>query len=76
MQFKSFTRIEAIRKANTDPTYVNDRLYRLMFKEDLYIVAYEKIKSKPGNMTPGVDKTTLDQFSTTTVKNMIEKMKN
>lgn len=76
MQLKSFTRIEAIRKANADPTYVNDRLYRLMFKEDLYIAAYEKIKSKPGNMTPGVDKTTLDQFSTTTVKNMIEKMKN
>ncbi|MDO7911645.1 reverse transcriptase domain-containing protein [Pseudomonas sp. 22-AL-CL-001] len=75
MQYKSLTRIEAIRKANADPTYVNDRLYRLMFKEDLYIVAYEKIKSKPGNMTPGMDKTTLDQFSTTTVRNMIEKMK-
>lgn len=75
MQYKSLTRIEAIRKANADPAYVNDRLYRLMFKEDLYIVAYEKIKSKPGNMTPGMDKTTLDQFSTNTVRNMIEKMK-
>lgn len=75
MQNKSFTRIEAIRKANADPTYVNDRIYRLMFKPDLYVAAYEKIKSKPGNMTPGMDNTTLDHFSTTTVRNIIEKMK-
>lgn len=75
MQNKSFTRIEAIRKANADPTYVNDRIYRLMFKEDLYIAAYEKIKSKPGNMTAGADGTTLDEFSIRTIKNIIEKMK-
>ena len=55
MQNKSFTRIEAIRNANIDPAYANDRLYRLMFKEDLYIAAYEKIKSKPGNMTAGAE---------------------
>lgn len=76
MQNKSFTRIEAIRKANADPTYVNDRIYRLMFKEDLYIAAYEKIKSKPGNMTAGADGTTLDEFSIRTIKNIIEKMEN
>ncbi|MBA1241098.1 nicotine oxidoreductase [Pseudomonas kunmingensis] len=76
MQNKSFTRIEAIRKANSDPTYANDRIYRLMFKEDLYIAAYEKIKSKPGNMTAGADGTTLDEFSIRTIKNIIDKMKN
>lgn len=76
MQNKSFTRIEAIRKANVDPAYVNDRIYRLMFKEDLYIVAYEKIKSKPGNMTAGADGTTLDEFSIRTIRNIIDKMKN
>ncbi len=75
MQNKSFTRIEAIRKVNTDPTYVNDRIYRLMFKEDLYITAYEKIKSKPGNMTAGADGTTLDEFSIRTIKNIIDKMR-
>lgn len=74
MQNKSFTRIEAIRKANADPTYVNDRIYRLMFKEDLYIAAYEKIKSKPGNMTAGADGTTLDEFSIRTIRNIIDKM--
>ena len=72
---QSFTRIEAIRKANSDPTYVNDRLYRLMYKQDLYIAAYEKIKSKPGNMTAGQDGTTLDEFSIKTIQNIIIKMK-
>ncbi|MES3708850.1 group II intron reverse transcriptase/nicotine-degrading enzyme NicA [Pseudomonas putida] len=72
---QSFTRIEAIRKANSDPSYVNDRIYRLMYKEDLYIAAYEKIKSKPGNMTPGQDGTTLDEFSIRTIRNIINKMK-
>lgn len=75
MQNKSFTRIEAIRKANTVPNFVNDRIYRLMFKEDLYIAAYEKIKSKPGNMTAGNDGTTLDEFSLKTIKNIIDKMR-
>jgi hypothetical protein len=31
---------------------VNHDVYRLMYKEDVYSVAYERIKSKPGNMTP------------------------
>lgn len=75
MQNSSFTRIEAIRKANADPGYVNDRIYRLMFREDLYIAAYEKIKSKPGNMTAGADGSTLDEFSIRTIRNIIEKMK-
>lgn len=75
MQIKSLIRIEAIRNANADPAYVNDRLYRLMFREDLYITAYERIKSKPGNMTAGVDGTTLDGFSIRTIKNIITRMR-
>ncbi|HEJ2783819.1 TPA: hypothetical protein SL223_001380 [Pseudomonas aeruginosa] len=75
MHIQSFTRLEALRKANTSHTYINDRIYRLMFREDLYIAAYEKIKSKPGNMTAGVDGTTLDEFSIRTIRNIIEKMK-
>ncbi|MFL1529050.1 reverse transcriptase domain-containing protein [Pseudomonas sp. O230] len=75
MQNKSFIRIETLRKANADPNFVNDRIYRLMFKEDLYIAAYEKIKSKPGNMTAGNDGTTLDEFSIRTIRNIIDKMR-
>lgn len=75
MQIKSLARIEAIRNANADPAYVNDRLYRLMFKEDLYITAYERIKSKPGNMTAGADGATLDGFSINAIRSIISRMK-
>jgi group II intron reverse transcriptase/maturase len=47
-----------------------------MYKEDLYIVAYERIKSKPGNMTPGTDGATLDGWSLQTIQKIIEEMRN
>jgi retron-type reverse transcriptase len=46
-----------------------------MYKEDLYIVAYERIKSKPGNMTPGTDEETLDGFSLEVIQGIIQEMK-
>ena len=42
-----------------------------MYEEDLYVVAYERIKSKPGNMTPGTDGETLDGFSLKEIQNII-----
>ena len=60
-------RLETLRKLNSNRQWVNDDLYRLMFKEDLYIIAYEQIKSKPGNMTPGTDGETLDGLSMKTI---------
>jgi len=41
----------------------------------LYILAYERIKSKPGNMTPGTDEETLDGFSLEAIREMIREMK-
>jgi nicotine oxidoreductase len=46
-----------------------------MYKEDLYILAYERIKSAPGNMTPGTDGKTLDGFSLQMIRDIIEEMK-
>jgi len=37
--------------------------YKQLFEMDLYKNAYQSLKSKPGNMTPGVDKETLDGIS-------------
>jgi retron-type reverse transcriptase len=45
-----------------------------MYKEDLYIAAYERIKSHPGNMTPGTDGMTLDGWSLTTIRAIIQEM--
>ena len=63
MSSSALLRLEALRKCNTDPNWVNADLHRLLYKTDLYVVAYEKIKSAPGNMTPGTDGVTLDGFS-------------
>jgi hypothetical protein len=41
---------------------VND-IYPIMFNTRMYEVAYQKLKSNPGNMTPGIIPTTLDGFS-------------
>jgi retron-type reverse transcriptase len=54
---------------------VNTHLYRLMYKEDLYILAYERIKSVPGNMTPGSDGKTIDGISLHMIKRIIQEMR-
>lgn len=47
---KAIGRLAAITELNkSNPNYVNKDLYRLLFKEDLMIAAYEKIKSKGAN---------------------------
>ena len=60
---------------NSNKQWVNHEVYRLMYKEDLYILAYERIKSKPGNMTPGTDEETLDGFSLEAIREIIREMK-
>lgn len=68
-------RLEVLSDLNAVSGWVNRDIYRLMYKEDLYIAAYERIKSKPGNMTAGVDGSTLDGFSLETIRRIILSMK-
>src|SRR5256714_7011233 len=68
-------RLEYLRKINTNRQWINEDLYRLLYKADLYILAYERIKSKPVNMTPGTDGETLDGFSMETIQTIIEEMR-
>ena len=75
MSQKTLERLEYLRKSNSNRCWVNNQLYRLMYKEDLYIVAYERMKSKPGNMTAGTDKETLDGFSLETIREIIHEMR-
>jgi hypothetical protein len=37
--------------------------YKQLFDIEIYKSAYQSLKSKPGNMTPGTDKETLDGIS-------------
>jgi hypothetical protein len=75
MSYKTLERLERLRTLNSKRQWVNRDVYRLMYKEDLYILAYERIKSKPGNMTPGTDEETLDGFSLEAIREMIHEMR-
>lgn len=75
MDNQALTRLEALRKRNADRGWVNHDLYRLLYKPDLYEVAYEKIKSTPGNMTAGTDGETLDGFSFDTINGIIQNLR-
>ena len=75
MSQETLERLERLRKLNSHKQWINHELYRLMYREDLYILAYERIKSKPGNMTPGTDGETLDGFSLYAIREVIHEMK-
>jgi group II intron reverse transcriptase/maturase len=46
-----------------------------MYKQDVYILAYERIKSHPGNMTPGTDDETLDGYSLAMIEELTQEMR-
>ena len=60
---KDIARLEKLRRLNSSSSLKNDDIYRLLYRPGLYHVAYQKLKSKPGNMTPGSDSETLDGYS-------------
>jgi group II intron reverse transcriptase/maturase len=49
-------------EANPDKP-VDRTLYKLLLDPKLFEIAYNKLKSNPGNLTPGITPTTLDGFS-------------
>jgi len=73
--YTSLHRLEVIRKLNAKSGWINCDLYRLLYQKDMYILAYERMKSNPGNLTPGTDKETLDGFSEKEIGNLIEEMR-
>ncbi|MGM8249628.1 reverse transcriptase domain-containing protein [Clostridium perfringens] len=56
--------------------YKHERIYRLLYNVDLYLVSYEKLKSKEGNMTKGADNKTIDGFNIELIEKIIEELKN
>src|SRR5258708_12276973 len=75
MSQETFMRLEHLRQLNSNRQWVNEDVYRLLYKEDLYILAYERIKSKPGNMTPETNEQTLNDFSLDTILDIIHKIR-
>ena len=56
------------------PNFTFKRVYNLILLEDLFIVAYGNLKSKPGVKTPGVGRLTPDGFNINLIQNIIKKL--
>lgn len=54
---------------------IDRELYSLIYKPEMLIYAYENIKSKPGNMTPGVTPETLDGISNTKIESLSQALR-
>jgi group II intron reverse transcriptase/maturase len=73
---KLITRLEDFRKRNSDnPNYTNKDIYRMFYKSELYIIAYNNIKSNDGAETKGGDSTSLHGFSQTWIDDIINSMR-
>lgn len=55
--------------------YKYERLYRILFNEQMFLVAYQRIHAKPGNMTPGTDGQTEDGMSLDKIHALIDSLK-
>jgi group II intron reverse transcriptase/maturase len=76
MNTQALDRLEQIKKKNLDnPNWINKDLYRLLYKEDIYIFAYENIKSNKDILTRGSSTDTLDGFSIKRIQSIIKLMR-
>lgn len=70
---------ERVLKALSDHTqssdYKYERLYRYLFSEEMFAVAYQRIYAKQGNMTPGTDGKTIDEMSLERIERLIVSLK-
>lgn len=55
--------------------YKFERLYRILFNEQMFYTAYQRIYTKQGNMTSGTDGKTVDQMSVQRIENLISSLR-
>lgn len=55
--------------------YKYERLYRLLYNEEIYLTAYQRIYANEGNMTKGTDNKTIDGMSLKRIENIIVSLK-
>jgi len=73
---KGLSRLNAIALANQkNSSRKNKQLYTLLLQPDLYVLAYENIKSNKGALTPGTGEETLQRFNIERINKIIEQMR-
>jgi group II intron reverse transcriptase/maturase len=67
--------LNSLSEHSLSPKYRFERLYRILFNEEMYAVAYQKIYPNEGNMTCGTDGKSMDGMSIERIKTLIERLK-
>ena len=67
--------LESLRNNATTKEYQYQRLYRNLYNPEFYLLAYQRIYAKQGNMTAGMDGKTIDGMSMKRINAIIEKMR-
>jgi group II intron reverse transcriptase/maturase len=67
--------LKALSEHSKDSNYKFERLYRNLFNEQMFYVAYQRIYANQGNMTPGTDGKTIDQMSLQRIDSVIESLR-
>lgn len=65
----------SLSKHSKTKEYQYQRLYRLLYNEELYLTAYQRIYPNDGSMTKGVDSQTVDGMSMERIQKIISSLK-
>lgn len=68
--------LNSLSKHSGNSSYKFERLYRVLFNEEMFYAAYQNIYSKVGNMTAGADGQTIDGMSIERIKQLIDSLRN
>ena len=65
--------LESLKSKACNKSYKYERLYRNLYNPQFYLLAYQRIQAKPGNMTAGTDGKTIDGMGMARINALIEK---
>lgn len=67
--------LKSLKSKATNANYHYQRLYRNLYNPEFYLLAYQRIQAKQGNMTAGADWKTIDGMGMKRIENLIEKLR-
>lgn len=70
-------RLKTLEKLNANPKFVNKQLYRLLYSEELYVIAYDHLRGNSGAMTAGISAQhgTADGLNMDSIRKIINSLK-
>jgi group II intron reverse transcriptase/maturase len=68
-------RLDDLKERAKTSEVLDRKLFRdFLLDKDMYLAAYQKLRSNPGSMTPGINPTTLDGLSLSAIEDIIKSL--